>query len=423
MERIKVFIYRLLRKSERYAKTDMIYATKSGFWLMVAQVFGAAISLILSVIFARYLPKETFGIYRYILSMAGIASAFSLTGINSAVMRAVAQGYEGAFRQSLLVQIKWSIPQVLFALTLSGYYFYQGNNIYGFCFIIVALCYPISGTANTYNAFLNGKKDFKTSTYYGLASNSFYFLTMAVVSIFYPNTIALIAGFYLSGTIANVYFCSRTLKKQVQGGATRAEDIEYSKSLSIMNIAGTIAQHIDNIAVYHFLGPTQLAIYTFSTIIPERIRGMFGIISTAAFPKLAEKNTEHTQAGLKHKVIRLIFLSILIIVLYIVTAPLIYKILFPQYLDTVPYSQIFSLSLLAIASNIPVPALFTQKRQKELYIVNVGLPIIKIVISIFTIILWGIWGAIISKIFHHVLHVIISTYLASRPSTTTQNES
>ncbi len=418
MEEIKVFIYRLLRKSERYAKTDMIYATKSGFWLMVGQIFGAVVSLILSILFAHYLPKETFGIYRYILSMAGIATAFSLTGINAAVTRAVAQGFEGSFKQSILVQIKWSIPQFLFALALSIYYFYQSNVVYGICFLIVAVCHTISGTANTYNAFLNGKKDFKRATYYGLVSNAIYFIVMAIVSVYYPNTIALIAGFYLSGTIINVYFCWKIIKDRGNENLlTRGdEDIKYSKNLSIMNMAGTIAQQIDSITIYHFLGPAQLAIYTFSTIIPERIRSMFGIISTAAFPKLAEKDTENTQAALKHKVFRLLGLSVLIILVYIVAAPFIYKIFFPQYLDTVFYSQVFSISILAIASNIPVPALFTQKRQKELYIVSVGLPIIKIIISIFAIIMWGIWGAIISKIFHYLLHIVVSTYLASRPS-------
>jgi O-antigen/teichoic acid export membrane protein len=175
------------------------------------------------------------------------------------------------------------------------------------------------------------------------------------------------------------------------------------------------AQQIDSIIIFQLLGPVQLAIYTFSTIIPDRIRSMFGIISTLAFPKLAEKDNDQSRASIKGKVWRLVFLSVIIIVIYVLAAPFIYRVFFPQYLETVFYSQVFALSLLAIASNIPVPALFTQKKQGGLYVVSVGLPIAKIVISVIGILLWGIWGALIAKILHHIFQVIVSTSIASKP--------
>ena len=44
----------------------------------------------------------------------------------------------------------------------------------------------------------------------------------------------------------------------------RKEDILYGKHVSIMSAVGTLANQLDNILVYHLLGPASLALYSFS---------------------------------------------------------------------------------------------------------------------------------------------------------------
>lgn len=414
MERLKQYTYYILRKTEKYTKIDMIYATKSGFWLMSNQVFGAAISLIISVLFAHYLSKDVFGTYKYILSIAGLATAFSLTGMNTAVTRAVAQGFDAIFKQALLVQFKWSVPQFLFSIALSAYYFYHANTIYGISFLVISILAPISSIANTYGAFLQGKKDFRTTTVYSALSNSAYFVAMTLVIVWSQNILTLVLTYYIINTSTNVFFCWRTLKKHdSKNTEILAEDITFGKHVSAMNIVGSIASQTDNIVLYHFLGPAQLAIYSFATIIPERIRSMFGIISVAALPRFSEKSKTQDDHGVLSKSFRLIGLSIILVIIYVLCAPYIYKLFFPQYESSLYYSQVYSISLLVIAAYIPFPSLWAKKLQKELYIISIGLPILKIIVSTVTIILWGIWGAIIAKIIHYVLHLSLSLYFAS----------
>src|SRR5689334_12787395 len=71
---------RLLRWSERYMKTDMVYLAKGSFWLTLGQVAASASGLLLVIGFANLLPKEVYGTYKLILSLAGIIASFSLTG-------------------------------------------------------------------------------------------------------------------------------------------------------------------------------------------------------------------------------------------------------------------------------------------------------------------------------------------------------
>ena len=103
---MKAKITSFLLWSQKYTKADMLYIAKGGFWVMFGQGMNAILSLGLLVAFANFLPKETYGTYRYILSIAGMLSIFTLTGMNSAVSRSVARGSIGILNQTVNYQLK-----------------------------------------------------------------------------------------------------------------------------------------------------------------------------------------------------------------------------------------------------------------------------------------------------------------------------
>src|SRR3989344_4903049 len=120
-------LYTVLRGLEKYTKADMVYLAKGGFWITFGQSFSTLLSLVLIIAFANLLPKETYGTYRYILSLASIFNVFTLTGMNSAVARAVAIGHEGALRTSVKYQLKWNLLMLVAFFTLGGYYLANGD--------------------------------------------------------------------------------------------------------------------------------------------------------------------------------------------------------------------------------------------------------------------------------------------------------
>jgi O-antigen/teichoic acid export membrane protein len=407
----------ILRWSEKYLKTDMVYVVKNGFWINLNQIISAVLALVVSILFAHYVSKEVYGVYKYIISMAGIGVAFSLTGMNTAVTRAVAQGFEGVFKESLKVQAKWSILQLLFSASISIYYFLNGNNVYGISFLIIGFLMPISSVANTFNSFLNGKKNFKLASIYSIWSTLIYFLGISASAIFMPNVVLLILAYYLTNTAANLFFCYKTIKKCDPNHLLRNEDINYGKHLSAMNFVSILATHLDSVIVYQFLGPVNLAIYSFAILIPEKIRTMFGFTSTIALPKISEKENSLNHDSIKRKIKLLALAGIIVAIVYAILAPLMFKIFFPQYLDTVIYSQVFSISLAVFAANISVSVLYAQSNKKSLYIFNVGGPIIKIIVTILAVYFYGLWGAIIAKIASHLLLTALSIILIKDNST------
>ena len=190
----------------------------------------------------------------------------------------------------------------------------------------------------------------------------------------------------------------------------RTEDISYGKHLSVIGAMNLFSIQLDNILIYHLLGPTSLALFSFATMIPERIRTFFGFISSLALPKIAERDQSNTQINLKQKIVQLIIVGLSISLVYIIFVPPLFHWLFPQYNDAILYSQIFSLSLIAIALNISNTALIAQRKQTELYYINTITPIGKIILTILGVWYLGILGAVISRIVGYVMSLLFTSY-------------
>src|SRR3989344_4033868 len=85
--------YTLLRSSEKYFKTDMVYLAKGGFWLVVGQLIVSGVSFGLSVAFANLLEPDVYGTYRYILTIFNFLAIPTLTGINVALREQLLKGW------------------------------------------------------------------------------------------------------------------------------------------------------------------------------------------------------------------------------------------------------------------------------------------------------------------------------------------
>ena len=139
-------------------------------------------------------------------------------------------------------------------------------------------------------------------------------------------------------------------------------------------------------------------------MIPNALTGLI-------FPKFAEKNIKQIHAGMKSKIFRLLIMFSSITLIYILTAPLIYRTFYPQYTDAIFYSQIFSLSLIAMATT-PISILISAKKKtKYLYRLSIVTSIIQLIILIPMIIWQGILGLIITRVIIRFFSSIYQLFL------------
>ena len=416
LKTLKGRLVRVLFWSQAYVKTDMVYLASGGFWLILAQVISSLSALALAIAFANLVPPETYGTYKYVLSLAGIFAIFSLPGMTTALARATAQGKESTIRAVTRSRIFHACIGGIFALAGSAYYFLNENVQLSLTLLIIAATLPLFDTLTTYLSYLVGKRRFDLRTRYYALTQVASTLVLLVTILFTDNLILILIAYFLPlvGIRAALYY---HIARTIPHTSTDEEDAEvkkYGKHLTAMQILSIVANEVDKILIWKFLGPTHVAVYTFALAIPEQIRGPLKGVGELAFPKFAAQTPEQIRENLPAlwRKLALYALGLFgISLLYALTAPYVFQLIFPQYIESVPYSQLFAFSMVANVASIPITILSAQKKTSVQYIISTIQPIMAIGLLIFLIPLYGIMGAIIALMLSKL--ITVTMYLGS----------
>ena len=410
----KKSIYDFLKKTQKYTKTDNVYLVKYGSWLTIGQIISSICSFLLALAFANLLPKETYGVYKYILSIASLLAIPTLVGINTAVIQAISRGYEGSLIRGLKTKIYWGILGSLASLGLAGYYYLNNNITLTISFLIIAVFLPLIESFDIYNAVLNGLKLFDVQVKYTSLIRILSVSAIIIILFFTKNLFLIIFAYFFSYTFFRFIFLLITIKKFSLNRKEDPQTISYGKHLTLIDIINTIASYLDKILVFHYLGAAELAIYTFAIIPPEQIKGFLLNIRSLTLPKLAIRSKEEIKANIFSKMIKFALFIIPGIIIYILIAPIFYNLFFPQYSESIFYSQIFSISLITAVATLPEIALRAKMAKKQLYQLNIFSPIIQIILLFLFINLYGLLGIVLARIIWRFINSVIICWLVKK---------
>ncbi len=405
------FIYRLLRSSEKYFKTDMVYLAKGGFWLVSGQVAISASSLILSIAFANLLSPELYGTYRYILTIFNFLAIPTLTGINTSLMKSAAQKMDGSLYTAFNTRLQWSIFSTLFGIAIAGYYLIQHDLVLAINILLVSLFAPLFYSCEVYSYYLRGKKLFKHFSLY--SSLAIVIPTFTVIGTLFisKNLTIILLSYFIPYTILKGVFLFITTQQVQSTDITDPGLVSYGKHLSVMGILGVIAQNIDKFLLWHYLGAAQLAVYAFAISPINNIEAVLGKLDLLIFPKIAERNIREIRKTIYEKTFRIFIVVAGIVFLYILCAPFLYTLFFPLYLESVVYSQVIALTLLISIPLMIMSSVFTaHARVKEKYYLSVIGPTIKILLFILLIPQYGIWGLVFGTLGFHLVSATASLF-------------
>lgn len=398
----------LLRWSEKYTETDMLYVVKGSFWILFGKIGIFIIAFIKIIIFGRFLTQESYGIYTFIISMAAILAVFSLPGINVSLIKAIAQKKEGTLIVAIKEKLKFSLLGSLASFLISFWYLYNQNYFLFIAFVAVGLLLPTQNTFAIFSSFWNGRKNFARSSKYDLLSTFLVALITVPVIIVTNNPVLIVVALFAAQSIFNGALLIKTIKYK-ENKEVLPESIVFGKNLTIMNAISLFSGQLDKIIIWKFFGPINLAIYSFAQMPIQKIQDLIPV-QHLALPKIGEKKIGEIKDGITRKFKKLFFIFIPLTLLIIFLAPFFYRIILPQYTESVIYFQVLSILFLFTPFLLFDISLISEMKKKDLYIIQTLVPSLKIVLFLITVPFLGIWGIIVSIIISQIIQGILSFY-------------
>jgi len=383
-----------LRWSERYTKTDMVYLAHGGFWLMLGYAAQMISGLILAVALANLLPKENYGTYQFIISFSTILGGFTLTGMGTALTRAVAMGSQGALPYAFRKQLLWSTGIAVASGSVALYYFFNQNYELGVAFLIAGACSPFLSGFSLYRPYLEGKQLFRESTLLGAWRRPLPIIAVGTALFFTEDPMVLVLTYFIAQTLSMGLLYKLIIQRYPEPSREDPELLRYSKHLSVMGMASLVANNLDNVIVFHFLGAAPVAAYTLAQLPSTHLHKMFGLVGKLIFPKFARQEFEALKESIAHKVFLFFLATAGTAAAYWVAAPYIFALLFPGYPEAVLLSQVLILSLLFKSFMLYGQAFSAHALRGTQYFVQISSGALKLCLLVVLLPLYGLWGAV-----------------------------
>ncbi len=413
MDRMRTKTVAFLRWSEKYFKTDMVYLAHGGFWLTAGQIITAGASFVLSIAFANLFPKAVYGTYRYVLSVASTLSAFSLTGVGTAVVQSVARGFENVIKSAFWMNVRWSALLVAISLGGSMYYFLQGNIVLSVSLLFIGSFSPFLNSAHLATYYANGKKDFKRLSVYNIVKGVVPALILIITVFLTQNVLIIIFVYFLANTAIALLTYRDALRFYKPNRVDDPQILDYSKKLSVISILSTITAQADKILIFTSIGSAELATYAIAVAFPEQIKAALRNLTFLMIPKFAERDPEHV-LELRGKIMKMGIMLLVITVAYVIVTPVLYKIFFPAYVDAISFSQLYGISIFSSLAIIPTSILTAHKRDKSLLRVNTIGSIIQLALLGIGIYFGALWGVVIAKVVAAYVYMFLFFFYVSK---------
>ncbi|MBI5134436.1 MAG: oligosaccharide flippase family protein [Candidatus Taylorbacteria bacterium] len=406
-----------LRLLEQALKIDLVYLIKGNFWLSAGRAIGIGSGILLTYAFANLLPAEKFGAYKYVLSIYTIISSFSLLGIGAVVINSAARGQDGILRPAIKKSLLWSIPGSLAALAIGAYYLIQGNFTLGISLFVVAVTNPLLNSLGNYKPFLQGKKDFRTAAIFGIPRTMIPVLSIIICLLFTESVVIIVSVYFLTNTLSTIFIYWLISRKYKIGEAPETDirpSMSFARHSSLLGFISSVPSQIDQLLLWHFATPAQLALYAFAVAPVREMRNLAENLFPLITPKFAVRSYEEVKSNLPLRIKQLFLTITPLTAIYILLAPFIFKIFFPQYMEAVLFSQIFALSLLFQPRNLFEALLIAHERVKERYIATGISHAVRIALFVALIPTYSIIGAIASNLIADLLNFLILGRLITR---------
>lgn len=423
MHAVKERVLALLRWSERYSTVDMVYLVRGGSWLSFGTFISMVSAFVLGLVAANYIDPEIYGVYKYVLSFVAILTMATLPGLDQAYIQAVARGREGGFFRLLQKKIVWGLLGSLGSLLCAAYYFINDNYVLTSAFVVVAAFIPFMDSLSLYDDLFQGRRAFALSSKFLVLSQIASTILLVATILYFPQVWALVLAFCAGLTVIRLIFLIYTLRTHAPNNAEDEGTTSYGMQLTVIRASSVIAGSIGGIIIFQVLGGTALAVYAFAVAPTELVRGWMNLMSTLLLPKFAQDSWSVLSFRDFLYKTRLFFgVLILGVGLYILLAPTLFETLFPQYIKSILYSQIYATTLLLTGAIVLFNVILRAKKQvRSLHIANIVSIAVHAALAAPLAYFFGIGGLVFAVLTGKLIDMIVQGYFTFWSTSLTVN--
>jgi O-antigen/teichoic acid export membrane protein len=402
----KIYVRNRINFFSAWFGLDLGYFLAGGFWLTAGTIISGLGGIFLSAMFARFWPKETYGAYSFLTSLFAFLTLTALPGMGLALVQAISEGKEGFYLRSIKLVAKFSVIGTLALVVSSFYFFIRHNNDLSIAILLSSLSFPLLVVGNLYNSFYIGKKNFRKLAILTTISQIFSAIITVFALIYFPSLVVVSLFSNWSTALVNIVFVFKSLK-QVKNRVNDNNLVKLGKAVSLSTLIFVGAEYFDKFAVSILLGFEKQAIYSFAIIIPIQMQSFAKIFVNLAQPKIVDVKDNVARKALIQKSLQLELIFVFLVFIYIMSAPLLFKMLFPAYSESaVLLSQIFSLTLLSNPCNLFNLYLAKKRALKKGLFSSIIYASSTVLVLLIFLPLWGLMGAVLAKVFVKIIQVI-----------------
>ncbi len=383
---------------------------KNVFWLTISQIASRLIRAIIIIYAARSLGASEYGLFSYLLGLAGFFTIFSDVGVNQIVTREVTQKPD---QRSTYFSTAFWIKIVLFLFTAAliifiAPYFSKIQKAAGLL-NFVALIVIFDGLREFCIAFFRAKEKMELEALSLILTNAAITI-LGFIALYFSATSKSLTFSYavatLIGSLSAVIILRNDFKKIISYFDRNLikHIITSAWPIALVGIIGAFMLNTDIIMLGWWRTSEEIGFYSASQKIIQMLYSLPAILAGAIFPTLSrlagQKDNDKVRQLMEISMVSVLLIAIPMAIGGIVLArPIIELIYGAEYLPSVPVFQILiATTLIIFPSTLIGNSILAYNKQKRLAVYMGIAAIGNIIFNSILIPIYGIIGASIATI-------------------------
>jgi O-antigen/teichoic acid export membrane protein len=371
------------------------------------------VSLGVASVVTRVFSREDYGTYAFTVEIFSALGFLSLPGLVQTIIQETAKGRDGSLRKAQKLRLSISPFYSVVLLGIAFYYYFLGNQqTLAFCFLAISVVFPLKASLDGYRGYLLGKREFSLYARLPILVQAGVGIATALTAWLSRNPALTLFAFGLTEVILNLtaYLISLRMmppkNKEFSSSAVR-----FGIGLSFVNIMASISSRMDTILVGTLLSMPQVAVLDLASMPLEKSKMITGVFGEYFSPGILSKSG--TSLYRRANQVILVYVSIVFIyaLCLSIALPLLFRLLFPDYLDVVPLA-IFALFSMVVSApaNIMELTFFSEERLFQTGFMRTIQFAFDVGILYICISLLGVLGAFVARFFAGALRSTMASF-------------